>query len=27
MNMDAMVMTVRAHDARCAMYRMISAGT
>jgi hypothetical protein len=23
MNMDAMVMTVRAHDARSAMYRMI----
>jgi len=25
--MDAMVMTVRAQDARSAMYRMISAGT
>jgi hypothetical protein len=23
MNMDAMVMTVRAHDARSAMYRII----
>jgi len=27
MNTDAMVMNVRAHDARSAMYRMISAGT
>jgi len=26
MNMDAMVMTVRAHDARSAMHRIIPVG-